>query len=102
MLKLFAVLIKTAPHYQEYQRMHPEHQPAQGAWFREQQQAGRIACAGPFLDQPGTGMWLLRAESMEEARALIATSPRATAGLLAESTEIHEWSLTVGAERLAP
>jgi uncharacterized protein YciI len=102
MSKLFVVLIKTLPHYLEYSKNHPEHQQEQLAWFGEQHKSGRLLLAGPFSDQPGTGMWILRAESREEALALIDTSPRKKAGVLAEGTEVHEWPLSIGAERLAP
>jgi uncharacterized protein YciI len=48
----------------------------------------RIELAGPFADRSG-GAYLLRADSMEEARALAEADPLHASG--ASRVVVHEW-----------
>ena len=57
---------------------------------------GRIELSGPFSDRRG-GAYLLRAESIEEARRLVAADPLAMSGAAASTkirASIDEWSAT--------
>lgn len=56
------------------------------AALREQ---GRLQLTGPFTDHSG-GAYLLRAESLDEARAIVAGDPLALTG--ASSLTIKEWA----------
>jgi len=99
MSKLFAVVVATIPEYYEYKNAHPEHDPNQLAWFREQQEKGILLCCGPFFPHDGTGLWVIQAESVEEAQTIVNSSPRARDGMLAESTRVVEWQVHIGRER---
>ncbi|CAN7645807.1 YciI-like protein [Rhizobium sp. LjRoot254] len=58
--------------------------------------AGKLAFAGPFLDadgKPNGSMVVVKAETIEEARALAAADPYAKAGLFA-SVDIRPWNWT--------
>ena len=50
---------------------------------------GRLELTGPFTDQSG-GAYLLRAETLDEARALVADDPLALTG--ASNLTIKEWA----------
>ena len=52
---------------------------------------GRIELSGPFTDGSG-GAYLLRAESLERARELVAADPLAISA--AASISVHEWTAT--------
>jgi len=90
MSKLFAVVVATIPEYYGYKIAHPEHDPNQLAWFREQQEKGILLCCGPFSPHDGTRLWVIQAESVEEAQTIVNSSPRARDGMLAESTRVVE------------
>lgn len=94
MSKTFAVIVATVPHYYEYSKAHPGHQPAQIAWFQKLHAEGRLIACGPFLPFNGTGLWVLRAASLEEAWAIVKTSPRYTDGMLSEAARVVEWNVT--------
>lgn len=96
MAKLFAIIVDTIPDYYSYKEAHPDHEQEQGIWFRQQQEQGKLLCCGPFLPPDGTGLWILRADSLEEAQAISETSPRVQSGLLADSTRIVEWDIRIG------
>jgi len=99
MSKLFAVVVATIPEYYDYKIAHPEHDLNQVAWFREQQEKGILLCCGPFFPHDGTGLWVIQAESVEEAQTIVNSSPRARDGMLAESTRVVEWQVHIGRER---
>ena len=101
MSKVFAVIVQTVPGYRAYSDAHPEHQQHQGAWFQQAATDGKLLACGPFLPHDGTGLWLLRAESLEEAQAIARTSPRYTEGMLdLEKTRIVEWGVSIGKDRI--
>ena len=50
---------------------------------------GKLELTGPFTDQSG-GAYLLRAESLDEARAIVAGDPLALTG--ASTLTIKEWA----------
>ncbi|MBW4496244.1 MAG: YciI family protein [Oscillatoria princeps RMCB-10] len=99
MAKLFAVVVATVPTYYEYKKEHPEHDQNQLAWFREQYDKGVLLCCGPFFPHDGTGLWVIQAESQEEALAIVSTSPRARDGMLADSARVVEWEVHIGRDR---
>jgi uncharacterized protein YciI len=99
MSKLFAVVVATVPEYYEYKEAHPEHDQNQLAWFREQQQKGVLMCCGPFFPHDGTGLWVIKAENLAAAQAIVSTSPRARDGMLADSAIVVEWQVHIGLER---
>ncbi len=102
MSKLFVVLVQTVPGYAEYVKAHPEHQQHQLAWFQKIAKEGMLVACGPFVPHDGTGLWILRAESIEEVQELAKTSPRYTDGMLdLASTRITEWGASIGKERFA-
>ncbi|MEG4058896.1 MULTISPECIES: YciI family protein [unclassified Microcoleus] len=99
MAKLFAVVVANIPEYYDYKIAHPEHDQNQVAWFREQQEKGILLCCGPFSPHDGTGLWVIQAESVEEAQTIVNSSPRARDCMLAESTRVVEWQVHIGRER---
>lgn len=99
MSKLFAVIVATVPEYYEYKKEHPEHDQNQAAWFKEQSENGNLLCCGPFVPHDGTGLWVIKAETLEQAFAIINTSPRALDGMLADATRVVEWNVHLGRQR---
>lgn len=66
-------------------------------WLNDINAQGKLAFAGPFLgedDKPNGSLVVVRADSMEEARALSAADPYAKAGLFA-SVDIRPWNWTI-------
>ncbi len=102
MAKLFAVIVETVPEYYEYKKEHPEHDRDQVAWFQEQNEKGTLLCCGPFFPHDGTGVWVLKAESLEEAWEIVNSSPRVRDGLLASSARVVEWQVHIGRDRFLP
>ncbi|ALF52099.1 hypothetical protein ACX27_03325 [Nostoc piscinale CENA21] len=96
MSKLFAVVVATVPEYYEYKQAHPEHDQNQLAWFREQQEKGILLCCGPFFPHDGTGLWVIQAENLEQAEAIVKSSPRSQDGMLADSARVVEWEVHIG------
>ncbi|WP_353932818.1 YciI family protein [Okeanomitos corallinicola TIOX110] len=99
MTKLFAVVVATVPEYYEYKKAHPEHDQDQLAWFKEQNEKGNLLCCGPFVPHDGTGIWVIRAENVEEARNIVNTSPRVRDGMLADTARVVQWNVHIGKER---
>ncbi len=60
------------------------------AWMKENHDNGNVLFSGPT--QQGVGIWVLRASSMDAARALVATHPWVEAGLR-DVSEIYEWNV---------
>lgn len=100
-MKLFAVIVATVPEYYEYKRANPNHDQDQLAWFQEQVRKGVLLCCGPFIPQDGTGLWIIQAESLEEACEIVQSSPRARDGMLAATARVVEWNVHLGRDRLA-
>jgi uncharacterized protein len=98
MSQLFAVVVATVPEYYDYKNAHPEHDQNQLAWFREQQEKGTLLCCGPFFPHDGTGLWVIQAENLEAAQAIVNSSPRVRDGMLADSARVVEWQVHIGHE----
>lgn len=102
MSKVFAVLFETAAEYGDFAALHPDHNQRQRAWFVQMANDGRLLACGPFAAPDGAGLWLLRAESREEAESMVRTSPRRQDGMLSlEKTRIVEWAVSIGKERFS-
>jgi len=99
MSKLFAVVVDTVPNYYDYKDAHPEHDQDQVAWFKEQAAKGSLLCCGPFFPHDGTGIWLLQADSLEAAQAIVDTSPRVRDRMLSSDARVVEWQVHIGQER---
>lgn len=99
MPKLFAVVIATVPEYYEYKKKNPQHDRDQLGWFREKYEEGILLCCGPFSPQDGKGLWVIKAEDLEEARAIVNSSPRVRDGMLASSARVVEWQVHIGRYR---
>lgn len=99
MSQLFAVVVATVPEYYDYKNAHPEHDLNQLAWFREQYDKGTLLCCGPFFPHDGTGLWVIQAENLEAAQAIVNSSPRMRDGMLADSARVVEWQVHIGHER---
>lgn len=67
---------------------------AQRAFLSELRRDGVLVMAGRFADTRGGGMSILRAASLEAARALFSTSPLVRRDLV--DWEVREWTVTVG------
>lgn len=59
--------------------------------LRQLDAAGRLVLCGPFGDQPG-GMIIIRADSLEEARAIAEADPFVSSGV--EEFTVHTWHLS--------
>ena len=44
------------------------------------------------------GLWVIQAESVEEAQTIVKRSPRARDGMLANSARVVEWQVHIGCE----
>jgi uncharacterized protein YciI len=98
MTKLFAVIVATVPEYYEYNKQHPEHNRDQLVWFNEQYKKGILLCCGPFIPQDGTGLWVIKAETIDEVMEIVNTSPRVRDRMLADSARVVEWNIHLGKE----
>jgi uncharacterized protein YciI len=97
MTKLFAVVVATVSEYYEYKKEHPEHD--QLAWFKKQYEQGILLCCGPFVPHDGTGLWVIKAENINEAMDIVNTSPRVRDGMLVDSARVVEWNVHLGSDR---
>lgn len=73
--------------------------PAHFEWVFEQERNGRMFAAGPFLGEDeqtytGEGMFIIRAESLADARALAATDPMISGGI--RTVDVRAWELNEG------
>lgn len=82
-MKLFLVLVMRTPDFDA------KLAPAHTAFLDRLRGDGRIERAGPFADQSG-GAYLLRAESLETARAVAECDPLHASG--ASRISVHEWN----------
>lgn len=74
-------------------------QPLQGhlAYMHQLVQQRRLLIGGPFLDDSG-GLIVLSAESIDEARALVAADPAVRDQVMVAQT--HPWRVMAGGEAL--
>lgn len=68
-------------------------------WLFEQERNGRLFAAGPFLGDDeqtynGDGMFIVRAESLADARELMAREPIVEKGL--RTADVRPWELNEG------
>jgi uncharacterized protein YciI len=70
-------------------------------WMKENHNAGRVLFSGPTSE--GVGIWVLRADSKEEASKLAQGHPWVAAGLR-DVSEIYEWNVqqALGIGRFEP
>lgn len=69
--------------------------PAHLKYMIDLEKQGVLFASGPFDGgKSGDGLTILRTESLEETRAIVARDPFVTAGL--RSYEIREWTLMEG------
>jgi uncharacterized protein YciI len=70
-------------------------------WMKENHDAGRVLFSGPTSE--GVGIWVLRAESKDEASHLAQSHPW-VAGGLRDVSEIYEWNVqqALGIGRFEP
>jgi uncharacterized protein YciI len=59
-------------------------------WMKRHHEAGNVLFSGPTTE--GVGIWVLRAASREDARALLDTHPWVADGLR-DVSEIYEWNV---------
>jgi uncharacterized protein YciI len=57
-----------------------------------------LLCCGPFVPHDGTGLWVIKAENVEEALEIVNTSPRVRNRMLADSAIIVEWNVHLGSD----
>ena len=69
------------------------HLPDHLAYLRDIDAAGKLVLSGPFGDRTG-GMIMVRAASLEEARAIAEADPLIARGL--DEYDLREWRLTGG------
>lgn len=53
----------------------------------------------PVFPHDGTGLWIIQAENLEAAQAIVNSSPRVRDGMLADSARVVEWQAHIGNER---
>jgi uncharacterized protein YciI len=70
-------------------------------WMKRHHEAGNVLFSGPTTE--GVGIWVLRAASREDARALLDTHPWVADGLR-DVSEIYEWNVqqALGIGRFEP
>ena len=102
MAKMFAVIVATVPDYYDYKKQHPQHDLDQVEWFKEQYEKGILLCCGPFIPHDGTGLWIIQAETIEDAVNIVNSSPRVRDGMLAEDARVVEWGVHLGSDRFSP
>jgi myo-inositol-1(or 4)-monophosphatase len=76
-------------------------QRAHLAYIRRQKEAGKYLLSGPFADEADPrGILIMKAESMEEAQALVAADPAVQAGVL--RMELRPWYSAKGIAIVPP
>jgi uncharacterized protein YciI len=70
-------------------------------WMKQNHNAGRVLFSGPTSE--GVGIWVLRADSKDEASKLAQGHPWVVAGLR-DVSEIYEWNVqqALGVGRFEP
>ncbi|MBD0270641.1 MAG: nuclear transport factor 2 family protein [Acetobacteraceae bacterium] len=97
---LFALLYRPGPRWVPGEPA--KRQPLAGhlAYMEELSRAGRLALAGPFADEPPSGLAVLRAADAEEAAAVLAGDPGVRDGVL--DGEARRWLPFFGDAAAAP
>jgi uncharacterized protein YciI len=88
---LFAVICQDKPGALQ---LRLDTRPAHVEWLNSVNAEGKLAFAGPFLDaegKPNGSLVAVKAETIEEAKALADADPYAKAGLFA-SVDIRPWN----------
>ena len=82
----YLVFSKPAAPREEIRALAPDH----AAWLRRQHAEGNVLISGPVTDGSG-GIWVLRAGSREEAKALADSNPYHAKGV--RQYEMFEWNV---------
>lgn len=88
---LFAFICQDKPNSLQ---LRTDTRPVHVEWLNSINAAGTLKFAGPFLDAEGKSngsLVVVKAESLEEAKAISAADPFAKAGLFA-SVDIRPWN----------
>ena len=59
---------------------------------------GILLCCGPFVPHDGTGLWVIKADNVDEALKIVNSSPRVRDGMLADSARVVEWNVHLGSD----
>lgn len=65
-----------------------QHVPEHAAWLRQHHMAGNVVLSGPIADG-STGIWVIRANSRDEARRVVDAHPYHVRGL--RRYEMYDW-----------
>ncbi len=55
-----------------------------------------------FFPHDGTGLWVIQADNLEQAQAVVNSSPRVRDGMLADSARVVEWEVHIGRDLFHP
>jgi uncharacterized protein YciI len=69
---------------------------AQQAFLAQLYEEGTLMFAGPFIDERGGGIAILRCDSLEKARAIYQESPVVRSGHAI--TDVREWNVMWGVD----
>jgi uncharacterized protein YciI len=86
------------PNTTSIKKEHSDHDQDQLVWFKEQYEKGILLCCGPFVPHDGTGLWVIKADNVDEALKIVNSSPRVRDGMLADSARIVEWNVHLGSD----
>lgn len=102
---VFACLMRTNPHPPAQNRTVDELRADHQAFLRDLERRGELLAAGPLRDgagaaaEVGTGLIILRADSLEAAEQLIGQEPYARAGL--RTAHVAPWARSAGDSTLS-
>jgi len=91
---LFICIYHAGPAWQAGKPLTAQPLGQHGAYMKKLFEEGRLLAGGPMLDADG-GLAIVRAASLEEAKAIFAIDPALTAGVFVG--EIHAWRPAFGA-----
>jgi uncharacterized protein len=89
---LFLFMYRPGPAWEAGKPMQQQKLGPHGAYMRKLTAEGRVVAGGPWLDVDG-GMGIVRAASLDEAKAVLAADPAITSGVF--TAEIRTWQLMV-------
>jgi hypothetical protein len=95
---LYVCIYKAGPAWQAGKPLSAQGLAPHGAYMKRLFDEGRLLAGGPITDADG-GMAIVRAASMEDAKAVFAADPAVTAGIMA--AEVHRWTPVFDARKLA-
>ena len=87
--QVFVIEYKPGPAWQAGVPMNRQALGPHAAYWTRLAREGRAIGAGPYLDVDG-GMAMINADSMDEARAIVAADPAVTSGVFV--SQVHAWS----------